>query len=88
MTESEVREILKKECLEYQTNFRGMDGLYRMEDNYHTACSDRYDFSGCPQSYNVFEDAPELCSVDNFTQHPPNECLLCWKRAFEWAMKK
>ena len=81
MTEQELREMIKEECLNYKTNFRGFDELHRMQDNFYTADTPGdYRFTGCPNSYYCLSDAEDYCSVD----HPycDDECEQCWKNAF------
>lgn len=88
MTEKDIREILKKECLAYRTNFNGLDTLIKMRDNYCMSdYEDRYDFTGCPQFYNVFEDAPELCEEEHRPMDLIEECEECWKLAFKWVVE-
>ena len=86
MTEAEILKVIMKECLEYKTNFRYIDDLTRREGDYYAAKSGTYeDFSSCPTSYDVLEDAPEMCMIGNEKDY---DCDECWRNAVRYKVNK
>lgn len=80
ITEAEILKAIMEETQEYRTNFRGIETLYRLENDYYAARYAIYeDFSGCPSVYDVLQNAHEMCE-DNEGEY---DCVQCWKSAVE-----
>ena len=88
--ELDLRRQIMFECLNEKGNFQDIGMLIQYEDDYYTARDGRYDFSHCPQSFNIFDnyDIIELCSTENDYESTAAECEACWKAAFAYYLNK
>lgn len=88
--ERECREAIMRECLQERGSFQDIGMLIQYEDDYYAARDGRYDFSRCPQSFNVFEhcNIVELCCTQNDYESTVAKCEACWKAAFEHYLNK
>ena len=88
--ELDLRRQIMFECLNQKGNFQDIGMLIQYEDDYYTARDGRYDFSHCPQSFDIFEhcDIVELCCTQNDYESTAAECEACWKAAFEHYLNK
>ena len=86
MTEAEVLKSIMNECISYKANFKSINYLMKLENNYYAAKSASYeDFEGCPMSYDVLEKAPELCDGAELDEY---DCEICWRNAVKAKMNE
>ena len=80
ITEAEILKAIMTETQEYRTNFHGIDILIRLEKDYYAAkCRDYDEFYGCPNSYDILENANLMCEGNE----DEYDCTQCWKNAVE-----
>ena len=80
----ELREMIMNECLNYKTNFNGIDDLVQKESDYQTAENNGYDFVSCPQTYECLDGVEQLCGSDNiYSGNSTEECNQCWRIALK-----
>lgn len=88
MIEQEMRKKISLECLNYKTNFQGIDFLMKMENDWHIAQKeDNYNFESCPNNFNCLENFVGLCEKEDADNDSKNyqekveQCQNCWKKA-------
>ena len=89
MTESEILRSIMDEAASYRTNIFGIGGLIKEQDNYYAAQTENYrNFSGCPCSYKVLENAFDLCELepDFYDESIEDCCEECWRKAVKDKM--
>ena len=80
MKRKDVFNAIKEECLNYKTNFLGIDTLMNLETDYHVATREStYGFSRCPSSYECMERVKTLCEDFDL------DCDMqqCWEQAID-----
>ncbi len=77
-----LREQVMNECINYKTNFEGIDELEINQTNYMVVKNNGNEFDGCPQRYDCLENSDELCIVENINSSV-EQCMKCWRNALK-----
>lgn len=87
--ETKIRALIKQECENYKTNFRGIDILEKCQNDFMVASKPGcYDFDSCPSDYDCLRDAEDYCNTTHANMSTREECGECWKRAFKNIAKQ